>query len=243
MSSAFNEEPPDAEVPDAESRTFRRAVSDADKASRRNDILAAAKCVFAERGFHATTVADVARKAGFSYGSIYWYYDSKETLFQELMSAEAAALREHINAAVRATPAGEGPAAPLRAAVRATLEFYESDRALVKLLFRDAFALGSAIETHLYAIHASFAEDAERLVVFAQRHGDLVEQPPGMVAFAITALVGQLAHRRLTTDDGVSASEAAGFLVDLLMDGLRPRPVPAGLSAGEGDPGEGTMPA
>lgn len=220
----------------SESRSLRRAVSDADKASRRNDILAAAKCVFAERGFHATTVADVARKAGLSYGSIYWYYDSKETLFQELMSAEATALRDHINDAVRATPAGDGPAAPLRAAVCATLEFYEQDRALVKLLFRDAFALGSAIEQHLYAIHASFAEDAERLVVLAQRHGDLVEQPPRMVAFAITALVGQLAHRRLTTDDGVSASEAAGFVVDLLLDGLRPRGGLAGPPPGDAVP-------
>ncbi len=216
-------------VGSGEGRALRRAVSDADKASRRNEILAAAKRVFAERGFHATTVADVARTAGLSYGSIYWYYDSKETLFQELMSAEASALREHISEAVRATPAGDGPAAPLRAAVGATLEFYESDRALVKLLFRDAFALGSAIEQHLYALHAQFADDAERLVMLAQRHGDLVELPPGLVAFAITALVGQLAHRRLTTDDGVSAGQAAGFVVDLLMDGLRPRqgPTPA----------------
>lgn len=212
-------------------RPLRRAVSDADKASRRSDILSAAKQVFAERGYHATTVADIARQAGLSYGSIYWYYDSKETLFHELMSAEAQALRAHINAAVRATSAEAGPSAPLQAAVRATLEFYESDSALVKLLFRDAFALGSAFEEHLYAIHASFVEDAERLVLFAQRQGALVEGPPRMIAFAITALVGQLAHRRLTTDDGLSAGVAAGFVVQLLLDGLRPR-----------EPGDGGTP-
>ncbi|MHB8458379.1 MAG: helix-turn-helix domain-containing protein, partial [Acidimicrobiales bacterium] len=68
---------------------MRRAVSDEDKASRRQDILASAKQVFAERGYHATTIADIACTAGLSYGSIYWYYDSKETLFLELMSAEA----------------------------------------------------------------------------------------------------------------------------------------------------------
>lgn len=204
-------------------RSLRRAVSDADKASRRTDILSAAKHVFAERGYHATTIADIARQAGLSYGSIYWYYESKEALFHELMSAEAAALREHINQAVRVTPGAGGPAAPFEAAVRATLEFYEGDRALVKLLFRDAFALGAAFEEHLYAIHASFVEDAERLVVLAQRQGVFVDGPPKMMAFAITALVGQLAHRRLTTDDGLSAGVAAGFVVDLVMNGLRPR--------------------
>jgi len=204
-------------------RPLRRAVSDADKASRRTDILSAAKQVFAEQGYHATTIADIARQAGLSYGSIYWYYESKEVLFHELMSAEAAALRAHINRAVRLVPAGEGPAAPLKAAVRATLEFYGADRALVKLLFRDAFALGAAFEQHLYAIHASFVDDAERLVVLAQRQGALVEGPPNMMAFAITALAGQLAHRRLTTDDGLGPDEAAEFVVELLLNGLRPR--------------------
>jgi len=218
-----------AEPPGATGRTpiagrpLRRAVSDADKASRRTDILSAAKQVFAEGGYHTTTIADVARQAGLSYGSIYWYYESKEALFHELMSAEALALRTHINDAVRATSAEEGPAAPLRAAVRATLEFYEADSALVKLLFRDAFALGSGFEEHLYAIHASFVDDAERLVLLAQRQGPLVQGPSKMTAFAITALVGQLAHRRLTTDDDLSAGEAASFVVELLLDGLRPR--------------------
>ncbi len=202
---------------------LRRAVTEADKASRRADILSAAKQVFAERGYHATTVADIARQAGLSYGSIYWYYDSKEALFHELMSAEAASLRAFINGAARATAASDGPAAPLQAAVRATLEFYEADSALVKLLFRDAFALGAAFEQHLDAIHASFVEDAERLVLLAQSKGAVVEGPPKMIAFAITALVGQLAHRRLTCDDGLSATVAAGFVVELLLDGLRPR--------------------
>jgi len=204
-------------------RPLRRAVSDADKASRRSDILSATKQVFAERGYHATTIADIARQAGLSYGSIYWYYESKEVLFHELMSAEAAALRAHINDAVRLVPADGDPAGPFKAAVRATLEFYGADRALVKLLFRDAFALGAAFEQHLNEIHASFVDDAERLVVLAQRQGALVGGPARMMAFAITALVGQLAHRRLTTDDGLDAEEAAEFVVELLLNGLRPR--------------------
>ncbi len=205
-------------------RPLRRAVSESAKAARRADILAAAKRVFAARGYHATTIADIARSAGLSYGSIYWYYESKEVLFHALMSAEATALRSHIAVAVSRAPDGEGPAAPFKAAVRATLEFYEADSALVKLLFRDAFSLGSAFEEHLYEIHSSFVDDAERLVVQAQQQGLFAEGPARMRAFAITALVGQLAHRRLTTHDGQSAGEAAEFVVSLLLNGLLARP-------------------
>ena len=46
----------------------RRAVSDEDKSQRRDDIVAAAKIVFARKGFHATSIADVARQAGMAYG-------------------------------------------------------------------------------------------------------------------------------------------------------------------------------
>ncbi|MGO9195711.1 MAG: TetR/AcrR family transcriptional regulator [Acidimicrobiales bacterium] len=207
---------------------MRRAVSAADKASRRQDILAAAKEVFAEKGYHATTIADIARAAGLSYGSIYWYYESKETLFHELMSAEAAALRQHIDTAVLATPRAADPAAPFRAAVRATIEFYDADRALVKLLFRDAFALGQSFEEHLSQIQGSFVDDTERLVVTLQRQGVMMPGPSRVIAFAITSLIGQLAHRRLMTDDGLSAETLSDFLVDLVLHGLL---VPSGIPA------------
>lgn len=209
-------------------RPMRRAVSEEDKASRRQDILSAAKAVFADKGYHATTISDIARAAGLSYGSIYWYYESKETLFHALMSAEAAALREHIDSAVAGAGRGEGPAWSLRAAVTATIEFYDADRAFVKLLFRDAFALGESFEEHLTQIHGSFVDETERLVVALQRQGVMAHGPSRVIAYAITSLIGQLASRRLSTDDGLSAETLADFLVDLLLHGLL---VPSGVGA------------
>jgi AcrR family transcriptional regulator len=109
----------------------RRAVSDEDKLQRRDEIITAAKEVFARKGFHATTIADIAKRAGLAYGSIYWYFDSKDELFHALMTVEEGALRNHVAAAlatvgVRAD--GAGAEARLRAAVRATLEFFNPTR-------------------------------------------------------------------------------------------------------------------
>ena len=48
-----------------DTRTRRRpAVSEEDKSRRRDEILTAAKKVFARNGFHATTIADIAKEAG-----------------------------------------------------------------------------------------------------------------------------------------------------------------------------------
>jgi len=198
-------------------------MSEHDKEERRGDILAAAKKVFARKGYHATTIADIARTAKLSYGSIYWYFDSKDALFHALMEAEGKALRDHVTEALLTTPSRRAPDAPFRAAVRATFEFFESDRALVKLLFRDSYALGDRFEKRLFGMYERFITDIEGVVEDAQRRGLIIDAPPRMVAYSVTALVGQIAHRRLITDDGLPASEAADFVVSLLLDGLLPR--------------------
>ena len=206
-----------------DTRTRRRpAVSEEDKSRRRDEIMAAAKKVFARKGFHATTIADIAKEAGLAYGSIYWYFDSKDDLFHALMAVEEYALRTHVAAAVGARQDSDGEA-PFRTAVQVTFEFFEADKATVKLLFRDAYALGDRFEKLLGGIYERFIDDIENVVVAAQNRGEVVVAPPRMVAYTVAALIGQLAHRRLSNDDGVSAAEAADFVVTLAFNGLRPR--------------------
>ena len=54
-------------------------------AARRDAILAAALEEFSVRGFEATRLDDVARRAGVAKGTIYLYFRDKESLFQELI--------------------------------------------------------------------------------------------------------------------------------------------------------------
>jgi AcrR family transcriptional regulator len=202
----------------------RRAVSDQEKLQRRDDILAAAKAVFARKGFQATTIADIAKQAGLAYGSIYWYFDAKEDLFHALMAAEEEALRAHTGAALADVGERAGGDELLHTAVRATFEFFEADRAAVKLLFRDSLSLGDRFEKHLGGIYERFIDEIEAFIIGAQERREVVDAPPRMVAFSVAALIGQLAHRRLSTDDGVDAAAVADFVVSLVLDGLRPRP-------------------
>ena len=204
-------------------RTMRRAVSDAEKERRRDDILAAAKKVFSKKGFASTTIADVAKAAGLSYGSIYWYFDSKDALFHELMDGEERALRDAITTRMSTLDALDSGVALFRAAVTGTFEFFERDKAMVRLLFRDAPSLGGRFERHLGNIYERFIDDIEASIVAAQERGDIVAAPPRMIAFSVAALIGQIALRRLTTDDGLEAGVVAEFVVSLVLDGLRPR--------------------
>lgn len=55
------------------------------KEARPGEIVAAALDVFVERGFAATKLADVARRAGVTKGTVYLYFESKEALFKAVV--------------------------------------------------------------------------------------------------------------------------------------------------------------
>ncbi|HEY4690786.1 MAG TPA: TetR/AcrR family transcriptional regulator [Anaerolineae bacterium] len=56
-----------------------------EKAKRREDILQAAREVFFERGIHHATVDEVAEQAEVSKGTVYLYFDTKETILAHLL--------------------------------------------------------------------------------------------------------------------------------------------------------------
>jgi AcrR family transcriptional regulator len=190
---------------------------------RRDEIMTAAKKVFARNGFDGTTIADVAKEAGLPFDVVYQYFDSKDALFVALIAAQEYALRTHVAVALAASGASFGYAqVPFRATLRAMLECFDADRAAAKLLFRDAYLKNNRFNDRLRGVYGRFADDIENLIAAAQRRGDVVDAPPQLVAHTLTVLIGQIAHRRLSTDDGITAAEAADFIVSLVMKGLRP---------------------
>ncbi len=56
------------------------------RAASRTRILEAARTLFAERGYAACRVADVAQRAGMSTGNVYWHFDSKEALLAAILA-------------------------------------------------------------------------------------------------------------------------------------------------------------
>jgi hypothetical protein len=82
--------------------------------------------------------------------------------------------------------------------------------------------LDNRFDNRLGGIYERFIDDIETLIVAAQKRGEVLTAPSRLVAYTLTALIGHMAHRRLTTDDGVAAAEAADFIVSLVIKGLRP---------------------
>jgi AcrR family transcriptional regulator len=67
-------------------------------------VLAAAARVFAQRGFHATSLDAIAEEAGFSRGAVYYNFADKEELFLELLDRRCAERAQDLRAVFADTP-------------------------------------------------------------------------------------------------------------------------------------------
>ncbi|MFZ3005475.1 MAG: TetR/AcrR family transcriptional regulator [Phenylobacterium sp.] len=74
------------------------------KADRPDEIVAAAFEVFAEKGFAAARLDDIAARAGVSKGAIYLYFATKEDIFQAVVEQSVAPNLHNLAALAAANP-------------------------------------------------------------------------------------------------------------------------------------------
>ena len=132
--------------------------------SRRDELLALAARMFAERGFLATTVRDIADAAGILSGSLYHHFDSKESMVDEILRGF---LDELFGRYHEITAAGLGPRATLEAVVTASFESIDRSHDAVAIYQR---------ETAYLAQFDRFGYLAERNVEFRKMWVGLLEE-------------------------------------------------------------------
>ncbi|MEU4561701.1 TetR family transcriptional regulator [Actinoplanes sp. NPDC023936] len=99
----------------------------------RQRLFEAAVELIAEQGFSATTVDDIALRAGVAKGTVYYNFKSKTELFEELLRHGVGLLTDEFRAAVDGLPARDA----VRALIRAELEYIRRYRAFAQLLLSE----------------------------------------------------------------------------------------------------------
>ncbi len=110
-----------------------RARREREKEKRRQSILQAAHDVFFENGFHRATVDNVAERAEVSKGTVYLYFESKETILAHLLLETLDELIEELEQAyvtAESLPADE----QLRRLGQAYLRFFKEEPECFRLL-------------------------------------------------------------------------------------------------------------
>jgi len=103
---------------------------------RRSQLFGVALALFAERGFAATTMDDIAEAAGVTKPLVYQHFDSKRALYLELMDVFSLQLVDRI---VAATAEARGPREQVEVGMAAFFEMMVGNEQAFRLLYgRDA---------------------------------------------------------------------------------------------------------
>jgi AcrR family transcriptional regulator len=147
----------------------------------REKVLAAGLELFGERGYHATSIAEIGLRAGIAKSVLYHYFGSKAGLWEAVAVAQT---RDLVAAVAQVVP--DDPDSPrLRAGVDAYLAFLAERPAAWRLLLR-----GPPVDPELVKVHRRLVRDRERAL------GSLLTRPSkrrrdeprgGLVATAIRA--------------------------------------------------------
>jgi AcrR family transcriptional regulator len=101
---------------------------------RQAQILEAALELFAEKGLHDTKVSEIAARAGVSQGTVYWYFDSKEELFEAAFMSQFDALVEPLYAVIEDEE--RSAAENLLAVATASIDLFGSNTEIVFLMLQ-----------------------------------------------------------------------------------------------------------
>jgi AcrR family transcriptional regulator len=173
------------------------------KARRREAILRAAYELFAERGFEATTIVEVAEHAEVSPRTVTLYFPSK----LDLAMAQSAALADRLAAALREKRPGWLAVDALEHWVRHEL----AERSELDDLSERMFDLNPQLRAVAHSRIAEVVEEGARLLAEEQGSGP-DDFGPRMAAAAAAAVISELCHRSEPADiDAAMAFLRAGL--------------------------------
>ncbi len=117
-----------------------------EKLRRRNQILAAARSVFARKGYHNATLDDIAGKAELGKGTIYWYFSGKGELFMAVLRSVA---DEGFEKARKAAEKTQGCRSRIEAIAGEQLAHFAKNQFLFRIVSSEAVLATHAMKSEM----------------------------------------------------------------------------------------------
>lgn len=188
--------------------------------TRRNQILDAATRVFAAKGFHPTTIKDVAREAGLADGTIYIYFENKPALLLGIMDRLTSAALQNVDITSLATM--DLPQF-IRMYIQHPLTVFESSNfELFKVVVSEILVNQEMRERYYQQVLAPTINVGEQFFrQWAEQH-DLDPLHTKLLMHAISSMIIGLIVQRIMGDTTLEAEweHLPAYLSDLLFHGI-----------------------
>ena len=185
--------------------------------TRLQEVLRSAANIFFAKGFHATSIEDVARDVGMLKGSLYYYIKSKDDLLFQLLLAGIedgdAYIAQHIDLE------GE-PVQQLERAIRAQIDYIIQNKVPFGLFLHEFDSLSGKRQHKLISVMSRYNNRFVDLVKRGQQQGKLIEGEPWLIVNGILGMCNWL-YRWYDTDHGSDPEQVKQVFLNMLLNGIR----------------------
>lgn len=182
--------------------------------ARREQLLAAGRSVFAERGYHATAISDIIDAADVSRGTFYLYFESKRAIFEEILDDVFARLLDSV-VSIETAPGNPPVMEQLHDNVHRVLEVIVANRYLPHILRRTAVGIDPDFDDKLADFYKSLTDLLARTLMTGISLGILRPLDTEVVSHCILGSVKELTTFYLGGD--LEGAPDTGALVEELI--------------------------
>jgi AcrR family transcriptional regulator len=186
---------------------------------RKEQIYSTARSLFSERGYHATTVRDIARELNMQGGSLYAHIVSKEDVLWELVNRAAG---QFLRAVEPVAASGSAPADKLREMVRAHLRLVAANLGDATVFLHEWKFLGDERRATVAALRDRYENLYRGVIEEGIRSGEFAHADPKMAAMLVLSSVNWV-PQWYNPSGPLSPEEVADRFVELILRGLEPR--------------------
>lgn len=161
-----------------------------DTRSVREKIRAAAVQLFAEMGYHAAPLRDIASLAGIQAASIYYHYPSKQALLVEIMDTHMRQLNAHLEK-ILAQPGGV--VEQLYAAIASHIRLHTTYKAEFFIIDTEIRALEGENREKILALRDEYEHLLQRLLQEGVEQGVLRPTDVKVASYAVIAMCTEVA--------------------------------------------------
>lgn len=170
--------------------------------------------MFAERGFHQTSMNDVADAAGVTKPVLYQHFSSKRALYLELLELVSSRLMAAID---EATSTAAGPREQVERGLRAYFRFVVDSNDEYRLMFGGGTRRDVEFAQEATRLERSIAEVIAELITVA----GLADRERLLLAHGIVGLAEGATRHWVTDDLDLDPDDVAARMADLAWRGLR----------------------
>ncbi len=204
---------------DVAGKTAVAAGRTAEAANKDEQILAEAVRIFKQKGYHATSVQDIADAVGLQKGSLYHYISSKEELLSKIFERGTGALTQRLQEIIASDAP---PAEKLRRAMQAHVTALCDQLDSYTVYLTERRTLAGRIQSKVRAEAQRHAHLLEQIIQQGVRSGDFRAVDTKMTAHAILGMCNWM-YEWYSPGGRLSPSEIADIFANLVIHGLMDR--------------------